>query len=146
MFDSWVGTIPWRRERLPTPLFWPGEFHGLYSLWGCKESDKTEQLSLSLSNMSQRTYIISVYGYIIMYSFVAPLLRKMYINFQKIGGNIYRLQAMESYHGFQVVNISPLHPLCPFIKQLFIVLKTWFIWFVLYCFWPRQASYGISVL
>ena len=35
-----------------------------------------------------------------MYSFVAPLLRKMYINFQKIGGNIYRLQAMESYHGF----------------------------------------------
>ena len=20
---------PWRRERLPTPVFWPGEFHGL---------------------------------------------------------------------------------------------------------------------
>ena len=29
---------PWRRERLPTPVFWPGEFHGLYSPWGCKES------------------------------------------------------------------------------------------------------------
>ena len=27
----WVGKIPWRRERLPTPVFWPGEFHGLYS-------------------------------------------------------------------------------------------------------------------
>ena len=26
--------IPWRRERLPTPVFWPGEFHGLYSPWG----------------------------------------------------------------------------------------------------------------
>ena len=26
---SWVGKIPWRRERLPTPVFWPGEFHGL---------------------------------------------------------------------------------------------------------------------
>ena len=26
--------------------FWPGEFHGLYSLWGRKESDTTEQLSL----------------------------------------------------------------------------------------------------
>ena len=25
---------PWRRERLPTPVFWPGEFHGLYSPWG----------------------------------------------------------------------------------------------------------------
>ena len=38
---------PWRRERLSTPIFWPGEFHGLYSLWGCKESDTTEQLSLT---------------------------------------------------------------------------------------------------
>ena len=47
-FDTWVGKIPWRRERLPTPVFWLGEFHGLYSLWGRKESDRTEQLSLSL--------------------------------------------------------------------------------------------------
>ena len=30
------------RERLPTPVFWPGEFHGLYSPWGRKESDTTE--------------------------------------------------------------------------------------------------------
>ena len=30
---------PWRRERLPTSVFLPGEFHGLYSLWGRKESD-----------------------------------------------------------------------------------------------------------
>ena len=30
-FDPWIGTIPWRRERLPTPVLWPGEFHGLYS-------------------------------------------------------------------------------------------------------------------
>ena len=45
-FDPWAGKIPWRRERLPTPVFWPGEFHGLYSLWGCKELDMTEPLSL----------------------------------------------------------------------------------------------------
>ena len=38
-FDPSVGKIPWRREQLPTPVFWPGEFHGLY---GCKESDMTE--------------------------------------------------------------------------------------------------------
>ena len=37
-----LGKIPWRRERLPTPVFWPGEFHGLYSPWGRKESDMTE--------------------------------------------------------------------------------------------------------
>ena len=24
-FDPWVGKIPWRRERLPTPVVWPGE-------------------------------------------------------------------------------------------------------------------------
>ena len=30
---------PWKRERLLTPVFWPGEFHELYSPWGCKESD-----------------------------------------------------------------------------------------------------------
>ena len=46
-FDPWVGKIPWRRERLPTPVFWPGEFHELYSPWGRKELDRTEQLSLS---------------------------------------------------------------------------------------------------
>ena len=28
---SLVGKIPWRRERLPTSVFWPGEFHELYS-------------------------------------------------------------------------------------------------------------------
>ena len=43
-FDPWVGKIPWKRERLPTPVFWSGEFHGLYSSWGHKESYTTERL------------------------------------------------------------------------------------------------------
>ena len=33
------------KQRLPTPVFWPGEFHGLYSPWGRKESDTNERLS-----------------------------------------------------------------------------------------------------
>ena len=37
--------MPWRREKLPTPLFWPREVHELYSPCGCKESDTTERLS-----------------------------------------------------------------------------------------------------
>ena len=46
-FDPWVGKTPWRREQLPAPIFWPGEFHGQRSLAGyCpkgrKESDTTE--------------------------------------------------------------------------------------------------------
>ena len=42
-FDPWVGKIPWRRERLPTPVFWPGEFLGVAEL------DTTERLLLSLT-------------------------------------------------------------------------------------------------
>ena len=41
-FDPWVGKIPWRTERPPTPIFWPGDFNGLYRPWGHKESDMTE--------------------------------------------------------------------------------------------------------
>ena len=45
-FDPWVGKIPQRREWLPTPVFFLGEFHGQrslagYSPQGHKESDKT---------------------------------------------------------------------------------------------------------
>ena len=47
--DPWVGKIPWRREKLPTPIVRPGELHGLYSPWGYIESYRTEGLSLSLS-------------------------------------------------------------------------------------------------
>ena len=46
-FDPWVGKIPWKRERLPTPVFLPGESQGWGSvvgcrLWGRTESDMTE--------------------------------------------------------------------------------------------------------
>ena len=44
--EMWIRSLdwedPWRGERLPTPVFWPGEFHGLYSPWPPKESDMTE--------------------------------------------------------------------------------------------------------
>ena len=43
-----LGRSPGERKGYPLPVFWPGEFHGLYCLWGCKESDMTEQLSLTL--------------------------------------------------------------------------------------------------
>ena len=50
-FDPWVGNIPWRRERLPTPVFWPREFHGLFSPWGHKKSDTTEWFSLHFTSL-----------------------------------------------------------------------------------------------
>ena len=62
MRETWVRSLgwedPWRRERLPTPIFWPGEFHGLNSPWGGKESDTTEQLSLThLTTYAQQTFL-----------------------------------------------------------------------------------------
>ena len=36
MRETWVGKIPWRRDRLPTPVFCPGEFRGLCSPWVAK--------------------------------------------------------------------------------------------------------------
>ena len=48
-FHPWVRKMPWRRERTPTPVFWPREFHGLHSPWGRRESETTEWLSFSLS-------------------------------------------------------------------------------------------------
>ena len=45
-----LGRSPGEEKGYPTPVLWPGEFHGLYSAWGCKESDTTEQLSLSFSH------------------------------------------------------------------------------------------------
>ena len=53
-FNPWVGKIHWKRERLSNPVFWSGEFHGLCSPWGRKESDVIEWLSLihSLTSIS----------------------------------------------------------------------------------------------
>ena len=45
MRKTWVQPLGWEdsleRERLHTPVFWPGEFHELYSPWGPKELDTT---------------------------------------------------------------------------------------------------------
>ena len=53
MFNPWVRKIPWRREWQPVLVFLPEECHGQrslvgYRLWGRKESDMTEGLTLSL--------------------------------------------------------------------------------------------------
>ena len=51
-----VGKIPWRRKRLPTPVFLHGESHGQrspvgYSPWGRKEWDMTEHAVFCTSSL-----------------------------------------------------------------------------------------------
>ena len=65
----WLFTfMHWRREWQPTPVFLPGESQGQRSLvgcspWGGKESDTTEQLTLSLS---QDTVILWVRFHVLL--------------------------------------------------------------------------------
>ena len=33
-FNLWAWGDPWKRERLPTPVFWSGKFHGLHRVHG----------------------------------------------------------------------------------------------------------------
>jgi len=63
-FDPWVRKIPCSRKWQPTPVFFPGKFHGQRNLagyrpWGHKELDMTEQLSMhalhSTGNSTQRS-------------------------------------------------------------------------------------------
>ena len=54
-FDPSIRKIPWRRSWQSTQVFLPGESLGersqtSYSLWGHKESDKTEQLNAHSRN------------------------------------------------------------------------------------------------
>ena len=67
--ETWVWSLgwedPWRRERLPTPVFWPGELHGECPC-GCKASDRTDRLSLEClvhfisRNIFYFTYFLSI--------------------------------------------------------------------------------------
>ena len=55
-----------RRERHPTLVFLPGEFHGQrslagYSPWGRKESDMTEQLNWTELNWSKNQHRFQIY-------------------------------------------------------------------------------------
>ena len=51
MWETWVLSLGWEgpleKGMATTSVFWPGEFHGLYSPWGHKELDTTEWLWLS---------------------------------------------------------------------------------------------------
>ena len=55
---AWWATVHWVARvgyvwvtKLPTPVSWPGELHGLHNPRGCKELDKTESPALSFRNL-----------------------------------------------------------------------------------------------
>ena len=54
LIPGW-GRSPGEGKGYPFPVFWPGEFHGLYSPWGHKGSDTTEQLFVPPHPMKWRS-------------------------------------------------------------------------------------------
>ena len=82
--------IPWRRRAWqPTPVFWPGEFHGQrslvgYSPWGHKDLDTAEQLNKK-KFLSPLQIKLNIFSYLLaicispsincplMHSFLFPL-------------------------------------------------------------------------
>ena len=57
-FDPRVGKIPWRRTWQPTPVFSPGESHGLRRVWQatiCRVAKSHEQKQLSMRASHKKT-------------------------------------------------------------------------------------------
>ena len=75
-FDPWVGKIPWRRARQPTPAFLPGESQGQRSLAGGsprghKESDLKQLKRLSIYAQRHRYKNISFYCSLLCFEYNA---------------------------------------------------------------------------
>ena len=55
MWETWVWSLGWedplQKGKVTHSSILAWESHELYSPWGCKESDRTEQLSLSFTNL-----------------------------------------------------------------------------------------------
>ena len=53
MWETWVQSLGWEdpldKGKAITPVFWPGEFHGLYSPWGSQRVIYDKWLSLTHS-------------------------------------------------------------------------------------------------
>ena len=63
MWETWVQSLglktPWRREKIPTPVFWPGEFQGLY--W--TELNTVYGVTRSQTRLSDFHFLKQVYGF-----------------------------------------------------------------------------------
>ena len=75
-FHHWVGKIPWRKKRQPTPVFLPGKSHGQrslvdYNLWGRTESDMIEGLSIYALMLFCHSFLPSAFGALSVGSWVS---------------------------------------------------------------------------
>ena len=92
-FNPWVGKILWRRERLPTPVVWPGEFHGL---WVAKSQT---QLSDFHIHIYRDTAIYTIYANMHIDIYVYPC----------IDTYVYVYKHMHTYIYTQICTYASTH-------------------------------------
>ena len=78
-FNPWVRKIPWRRAWQPTPIFFPGKFHGQRSLlssspWGCIESDMSEATYQAHTGQAQACPQVGLLSQPLLYLILWPRL------------------------------------------------------------------------
>ena len=56
--DSWVGKIHWRRERLPTPVSWTGEF----SPWSCRVGQDWATFTFTSISCGNPVFVLGALG------------------------------------------------------------------------------------
>ena len=75
--------ILWSRERLPTPVFWPGEFHGLYDPWGRKELGTIYQVRTETTRVNMTQLLQEVLFYFYFFTLIFILLKRK-LSFQEL--------------------------------------------------------------
>ena len=80
VFNPWVGKIPWRREWLPTPIFFPGEFHGPRNLAKAGDFNKS-YVHLFRASFYKKYYLYYINSlgfctyFLVHYNFIAKIIK-----------------------------------------------------------------------
>ena len=123
-----LSIIPWLSPefgsllplRLPTPVFWPGELHGLYSTWGHNESDMTEQLS------QWKIFVCHISKQRVLHQAIILQLNPKAIQDEKAQDTGFRLLRHLSNEWFQWAQ-----SFVSYIHRKVLNLLTWDVWFSL---------------
>ena len=132
-FDPWVGKIPWRWEWLPTPVFWPGEFHGLYRAWRRKRVGHDWATLTKVVARGERAWE----------SLVSNLYMKQYL-IQFFVDSIF---SPSFYHGFlesfYLTSFLPRRQFCLWVDRTWLLLnKINNMPFIYWLIWLYQTSCG----
>ena len=65
-FNPWLGKMLWKKKWQPTPVFFPGEFHGKQSLAGCRPGGRGVRHEWAHTHTHTRTQMYKYYKYNIL--------------------------------------------------------------------------------